>query len=164
MSGQVAFILSVIPPPLDFFGAAQPNTAKIQRRGCGMAEEVAVQVLPGPYEILELLNGETIFIKPIAKEYGKVIIRPRWPGAPPEKEVLALRVFVDPETKPFFPYYFDLTSRRLVALLGPIIDRIIGEGVWLRITKRGTAPKAWFEVQPIKELPPGVSPSLPVRL
>jgi len=92
-------------------------------------------------------------LKPIRYELGEIIIRPRWPGAPPEKVVLAMRIHVDPETKPYFPYYFDFTSRRGVAMLQPMIDRIIVEGLWLHICKRGVAPKAWFEIEAKPERP-----------
>jgi len=125
---------------------------------------VAVEELPGPYEILDMLSGQSIFIKPIRFEWGTIVIRPRWPGAPAEKRVLALRLHVDPATKRFFPYYFDLTSRRLTSGLGPIIERVVREGKWLRITKWGTAPKAWFEWMVVEALPPGVEPSTPLTL
>jgi len=100
----------------------------------------------------------------VKHEYGEVIIHPRWPGAPPEKRILAMRIHVDPPTKPYFPYYFDVTSRRLVAMLGPLMERVIAEGAWLVITKHGVAPKAWFEVRVERELPPEVTPSLPLRI
>jgi len=125
---------------------------------------LAVRELAGPFEILELADGETIFLKPVEYEFGEVIIHPRYPGAPPEKKILALRIHVDPATKPFFPYYHDLTSRRLVAGIVPVLDEAIGRGVWLRITKFGVAPRAWFEWSVEEVLPAGVAGSVPVRL
>ena len=125
---------------------------------------LVVRRLESPYEILELMDGESIFLKALRYEFGEVVIHPRFPGAPAEKPILALRVHVDPATKPYFPFYFDLTSRRLVAGVAPVMDRVIAEGVWLRITKHGQAPKAWFEWGAEPVLPPGVSASLPVRL
>jgi len=123
-----------------------------------------IRELVPPFEILELVNGESIFIKPVRFELGEIVIKPRWPGAPPEKKVLALRIHVEEGSKPYFPLYFDITSRRLVAALMPVMERAIAERMWIRITKRGTAPKAWFEHQFLKEIPLRVAPGVPTRL
>jgi len=125
---------------------------------------LAERELKGPYEILELGDGETIWIRPVSFEYGRLVIHPRWPGAPPEKEILAMRIHVDPESKPYFPYYFDVTSKRLVSGLGPVMEKVIGMGAWLVITKHGVAPKAWFEWRIEKVKPAEVLAGTPLRL
>jgi len=121
-----------------------------------------VKRLEPPYEILELRDGEVIWIKPISYQYGEIIIHPRYPGAPPEKVVLAMRIHVEPATKPFFPYYFDVTSRRAVAMLSAIIERAIGEGVWIVVRKHGFAPKAWFTISLEKVKPPEIAAGVPL--
>jgi len=111
-----------------------------------MAIPEVVEWLRPPFEILELADGESVTIRVREWELGRMVIVPRWPGAPPEKEVVGLRMHLFPGYKAYFPYYYDVTARRLVAQLVTILTRPDFRDYEITITKRGVAPKAWFEV------------------
>jgi hypothetical protein len=107
----------------------------------------ALEPLPPPYEILELQPGVPVDLEIVAYRIGRITIKPRFPGAPPEKTVAAVRVFLTERCKPTFPHYYDITSARLVAQLIPIL---LG-GLWrthiIRIVRDAPGPKAHFSVQ-----------------
>ena len=102
--------------------------------------------LPPPYEIFEFTPGQPAFFKVVAYEIGKITISPRWPGAPPTKVITAVRLHVDPQTKPYFPYYWDITPSRLVHQLAGMLTQGIPENMWLRIYRDIPGPKAHFSV------------------
>jgi len=103
--------------------------------------------LPLPYEILELADGESITIRILDWVIGKIEIIPRYPAAPPRKVIPCLRVSIDPKYKPYAPYYYDITSKRLIALLIPILIKPDYTQLEITITAVGVMPKKWFEVQ-----------------
>jgi len=113
-----------------------------------LVEFEALPELEPPYEILELKPGETKAITVIDWQLGKMTIHPRWPGAPPEKTVRAIRLFVPREEKPLFPHYWDITAGTLVPQVWTILReaRVPPNKVVLEITKVGAAPKARFSV------------------
>ena len=113
-----------------------------------MAELERLKELEPPYEILELKPGETKTFTVIDWQLGKITIHPRWPGAPKEKTVRAIRLFVPPEEKPLFPHYYDATAGTLVPQLWTILREagVPPNRVVLTITKVGAAPKARFSV------------------
>jgi len=108
--------------------------------------ERVVKRLEPPYEIFELADGESRTMRVEKWVRGLMTIRPRYAGAPPEKEVEALRVWVPPEIKPEFPHYWDITAGRLRAQLLPILKAPGFEKLEITVTKRGVAPRAYFEV------------------
>jgi len=112
-----------------------------------------LKVLPPPYEIFEFVPCQPAYFKIVDFEFGKVIIHPRWPGAPPVKEVIAVRLHVDPVTKPFFPHYWDITPSRLVYQLAGMLVHGIPEGMWLRIHRDVPGPKAHFSVSWVEKPP-----------
>jgi len=101
--------------------------------------------LPGPYEILELADGQSIEIRPIRWEIGKAEIQPR-DGRPP-KVIRILRVHVDPAEKPTLPHYWDITSQHLVAGLVGQLEARRGRPARYRITKHGEGPSARFTLE-----------------
>jgi len=103
--------------------------------------------LPPPYEIWEFVPCEPTRFKVVAWELGRITIVPRWPGAPPEKVVAAIRLHVDPETKPYFPHYWDVTPARLVHQLAPLLAAGIPPHYWLEIHRDIPGPKAHFSVR-----------------
>ena len=105
--------------------------------------------LPPPHEILELEPCKPFKLTVIRYELGKMVIKPRWPGAPPEKVVAALRVHVPEEEKKLFPYYYDLTPSTLVPQVLTILAAypIPPRKAVLEIHKVGVAPKARFSVK-----------------
>lgn len=100
--------------------------------------------LEGPYEILELGDGGTLTLHPLAFSTGTMLIHPRW--QPQGKRIKAIRVWVPESDKPLFPDYFDITASTLVAQLEPVLRRSDLRGLELVITKHGVAPKARYTV------------------
>jgi len=107
----------------------------------------AVPWLEPPYEIFEFRPCEWAAFHVTAYKIGKMNIAPRWPGAPSTKTVLAIRLFVKPETKPAYPYYWDITPSRLVAQLSAMLTRGIPPNMYLRIHRDVAGPKAHFTVE-----------------
>jgi len=105
-----------------------------------------VERLEPPYEIFELADGESRTMRVERWEQGLMTIHPRYPGAPEEKTVEALRLHIPPEIKPSFPHYYDVTAGRLKAQLLPILEAPGFEKLEITVTKRGVAPRAYFEV------------------
>jgi hypothetical protein len=102
--------------------------------------------LEPPYEILEIPPAVPVYLKVTGYKLGKMTISPRYPGAPPEKDVIAIRLFVDPETKKHYPLYWDITPARLVYQLAPMLVQGIPKDKWLRIYRDIPGPKAHFSV------------------
>ena len=103
--------------------------------------------LEPPYEIYEFKPAEPAVFHITAYKIGKIRIVPRWPGAPPEKLVIAVRLYVDPATKPAYPPYYDITPSRLVHQLSNLLVQGIPTGMALRITRDIPGPKAHFSVE-----------------
>ena len=106
--------------------------------------------LPGPYEIFELTDGQTVELRIDGWAQGEVTIYPH--HKPTGKVINALRVHVPEDRKAFFPYYWDITSKFLVAQMLPWLQRADYKEKLYVITKHGVAPKARFtlEVRPVK--------------
>lgn len=105
--------------------------------------------LKGPYEVLDLNDGDSLVLRIKDWQLGTITIYP--PHKPTGKTVRALRVFVQEGTKLSFPYYWDLTSQRLGAQLEPYLQQPGYQDKVFTITKHGVAPKAHFtlEVKPV---------------
>jgi hypothetical protein len=110
-----------------------------------MAEERAR--LPQPYEILELADLQSVSLHVEGWEIGYMLIKPRYPGAPSEKEILALRLKVSAKDKPYGLPVWDITAQTLVAQLRPMLERRMYEGKILKITAHGEGPKKRFTVE-----------------
>jgi len=106
-----------------------------------------LKTLPPPYEILELVPCEPVIIKVLDYQIGKITIHPRWPGAPPAKEVLCVRIFTDKQTKPTFPHYWDITPKRLTYQLINILIQEKLTGKYLKIHRDIPGPKAHYSIQ-----------------
>ena len=108
---------------------------------------VELRRLPGPYEILDLADRESVRLRLVSWERGTIVIHPRWPGAPIEKEILALRLHLAAGVKPYPPMYYDVTSVTLQAQLLPMLMERGFEMYEYIITKFGVAPRARFTVE-----------------
>lgn len=102
--------------------------------------------LPPPYEIYEFKPCQPAYFKVVDYRIGTMEISPRWPGAPPIKKIVAIRLYVDPSTKRYFPPYYDITPSRLVYFLAGFLARGIPKGMWLKIHRDVPGPAAHFEV------------------
>jgi hypothetical protein len=109
-----------------------------------MAEELLY--LPGPFEILELQDGKTIRLRITEWAYGKMLIKPRYYGAPEEKEINVLRLHVDPSFKPTAPHYWDFTAGTAIASILPELRAKKHQTHVLVLTAHGEAPKKRFTV------------------
>ena len=103
--------------------------------------------LTDPHEILELEPCKPVRLRVIRFELGKIRISPRWPGAPPEKEIAGCRAHLDPATKPAFPHYYDITPSRLVHQLATLAITPIPPGMELEIHRDVPGPKAHYSVR-----------------
>lgn len=108
-----------------------------------MAKEV--KPLEGPYEIFELVHNETRELQITNWQLGEVTIYPA--HKPAGKTINALRVWVPEETKDNFPYYWDITSKTLVAQMLPQLKQPGYKDKKFVITKFGVAPKARFSLE-----------------
>ena len=102
--------------------------------------------LPEPYELLDLGDGASESFVPVRYERGTMLIRPRYRGAPAEKVIPVLRVHVRTEDKPFFPHYWDVTSKTAAAQLMPMLMDPRARDYMITVTKHGVAPRARFTV------------------
>jgi len=98
-------------------------------------------MIPQPHEILEIPAGESVELTPLRYRMGRMTIRPTWAGAPPEKEVEAIRIWVPPEEKGYIPDYWDITPGHLVQALKGILPEVAGTGKRLKISAFLTRPK-----------------------
>ena len=101
---------------------------------------MSTRELPGPYEMFDISENETRCFHVTRYEFGTVTIKPRYPGAPPLKQVEAIRVYVREGEKEYLPNYWDITQRHLVAALKPLLPRIVSEGLKVCITAVLTRP------------------------
>lgn len=106
-------------------------------------------VIPPPHEILEIPDGKCVELDIMGWEVGRMLIHPRYPGAPPEKWIKAIRVKVPPEKKKIGPPYWDITPGTLVAQLEPLLASLDYRKYIFRICAHGVAPKKRFSIEVI---------------
>jgi len=103
--------------------------------------------LIGPYEILDLPDRGVARLRIVAWEQGTMVITPKYPGAPSEKEIPVLRAHLASGVKPYPPMYYDITSKTLQAQLVPLLMERGYERYEYVITKYGVAPRARFTLE-----------------
>jgi len=118
-----------------------------------MIEIEKLKPLTPPYEIFEFVPCQPAYFKIVDFEIGRISIKPRWPGAPPTKEIIAIRLHVDPATKPYFPQYWDITPSRLVHQLAAMLVQGVPKNMWLKIHRDIPGPRAHFSVQWVERPP-----------
>lgn len=104
-------------------------------------------MLPEPLEILDLADGQSIALKISSWRTGSGVIHPKYPGAPTSQRVRILRIQVPPEYKATVPYYYDITSKTLIAGLMPYLERPGFEERVFTVTKIGIRPTARFTLK-----------------
>lgn len=105
------------------------------------------ELLPGPFELLEIAHAQTVELLIVRKELGDLIIHPRTPGAPSEKIIRGMRVWVDVASKRVGPPYWDVTSGTLIVQLLPLLEGVPPATKRVRITATGVAPAKRFTVE-----------------
>ena len=101
--------------------------------------------IAGPYEIMELRDGQTIDLHVESFELGRAEIHPR--DGRDAHEVPFLRVHVPAADKVELPHYWDITAKHLIAGLLGYLDAGLRAGRTFRITKHGKAPRARFTLE-----------------
>ena len=96
--------------------------------------------IPGPYEILELADGQSVKFHVESFEAGTMTIHPTYPGAPESKTVDGLRVHVPKADKEYLPHFYDVTGGHLVAGLRPLLPMLIETGKAVTITAKVMIP------------------------
>jgi len=110
-------------------------------------EEVEVKFLPGPFEFLELRDGESVRLAVVRFEEGLVTIHPRMRDAPPERTVRVLRLWLKPGFKVYGPSYWDVNAGTLVAQLKPLLPSLAEKGQEFTITAHGSPPKKRYSIR-----------------
>ena len=101
-------------------------------------------MLPEPAEILDLADGATITLMIISWEEGKLLIHPKYPGAPEEQIINVLRLHLKPGIKTTVPYYWDVTSKTLIAGMKPYLTKPGFDKLKYTITAHGVRPTKRF--------------------
>ena len=105
------------------------------------------KLLPGPYEYLELADGESLRLAITRSEEGEAVIHPRYPGAPEEKRVPCLRLYVAEGYKPAGAPYWDVTSKTLIARIRPHLAELAAEKKEFVLTAHGTGPRKRYTLE-----------------
>jgi len=103
--------------------------------------------LKSPIELLELKDGETVKFRIERWQKGKITIHPRTPGAPPEKVVECLRIWVPTEYKKWWPPYWDITANRLRTQLEGFLTRPDLRLLEFTVTAHGSAPRTRYTIE-----------------
>lgn len=101
--------------------------------------------LSGPYEIFDIADNQTVELLVLKTAAGEIDIHPAYGDT--VKVVGALRLYTMEPLSAGRLKYVDITSQRLVAILGPLVVDLPVGGKHIKITKRGVAPKAVFSVE-----------------
>jgi len=114
-------------------------------------EEIAARPpLPHPQNPLDLEPDQEVEFKIQNYELYRFTIHPRYPGAPASKDVMALRLYLQPPYRWRGLSYADATATKLVAQLGAIVQMPGYRDYIVRIKKIGEPPRAEFQVSLIK--------------
>ena len=105
------------------------------------------KMLPGPYEILELADGQSIELTIKSYEVGNVTIHPRYLPPGQTKTVKAMRIYLDPKEKTIGPPYWDITSQLLVTHLESVIKTAGKLPLRVRIKAFGYPPRKRFQLE-----------------
>jgi hypothetical protein len=101
--------------------------------------------LSGPYEVLDLEDGQAVVITVLRIEANEVVVHSG--NGDGVKVVTALRLHLTQSSFPGRLPYLDITNQRLKAMLEGKLKNIPLGGQMIKITKFGGAPKAVFSVE-----------------
>lgn len=102
-------------------------------------------MLEAPMELLEIPDGETQELRITHGKFDQCLIHPE---RNPRGEVVdCLRVWVVSGTKQFEPFYYDITSKRLMAMLRPQLERSDLSERTFRVTAHGEKPHKYFSLE-----------------
>ncbi len=105
-----------------------------------------LEVLVGPYEFLEILEGKPVTFHVIRWELGRAQTHPPWT---PEGTLIwyeVLRMHLPTTEKPLFPFYYDVGQKTLVPQLKAVLPQATIQGVGITIAAVGSGAKKRFSV------------------
>ena len=100
-----------------------------------------------PFEYLDLADGVSVRLKATRFEWGEGVIHPRYAGAPAEKVIPLLRMYVVSGYKPTGAPYWDVSSKTLQGQLRPLENQIVRDGREFVVTAHGSGPAKRFMVR-----------------
>ncbi len=100
--------------------------------------------LPEPYALMDRPTPATYTFRVLSWETGRLDILTRHTAA--VKPVELLRLHVPPEDKPDGPAYIDVTSRKLIAMLQPLLPVISRRGTRIVVTVTGEPPATEYQL------------------
>lgn len=102
-------------------------------------------ILPGPYEIFDIADGESVDITVTRWEQGEEFEMTATDG----RKFMSspLRLHLTGPWRPGHKPYLDITSKRLIPELKGLLGTMPGAQKHIRITKYGVAPKATFTTE-----------------
>lgn len=83
--------------------------------------------------------------RPIRWEKDEQLIYPR--DTPGGKVVPNLRVYIHPDDPNEGAPYWDITSKRVIAMLEPLLPHIAGTGTYVHITQDGNGPRSQYRIR-----------------
>jgi hypothetical protein len=106
-----------------------------------------LKFLSGPFEFLELRDGEGVRLAVAGWEEGLLTIHPRLRDAPAERTVRVLRLRLKPGFKAYGPPYWDVNAQTLIAQLEPLLPGLAETGREFIITAHGNPPKKRYSIR-----------------
>ncbi len=82
----------------------------------------------------------------IGYDKGEMVIHPKYAGAPESKTIVALRLFVNPLSKPMGGKFWDVTGQHLIAQIEPLLIATPKGSLWLTLTAHGSGPSKRYTV------------------
>lgn len=81
-------------------------------------------------------HSPTVFrFRVLRWEMGEMQIRPK--DEPWGKTVPSLRLHIPPDDQPSGPPYWDITSRRLISILLPLLPQVVAQGAYVELKMSG---------------------------
>lgn len=108
-----------------------------------------LEKLPPPYELLDMVDGQTVALRIERHAQGWMMIRPR--GAPADKKVSALRVWLKAGEKTAGPSFWDITAKHLHADLIAWLEGPGPKGRVFWVTKVGPSLTGRHSIRVVPE-------------
>ena len=105
--------------------------------------------LPGPYEILDLKDGESVRLRVVSWERGVAGFHFRRLPPGEVEMVRVLRVHLAAGSKAYPPHYWDIHQKRVISQLLPLLLARGWQHYEYAVTKHGRPPEAWFTVEKV---------------
>ena len=101
--------------------------------------------IPGPYNLLDLAEGQSITFIAVKYEKGKAVREIVSDRGVEHVEGPIMRVYVDLTTPVFGSPYLDILAGRTIAMLESLF-KVAGLPLKITLTASGKEPSKWYEV------------------